>query len=383
MLLPICAKQEPRVSKIHFQEYKHFEPENWNTLRQGLGREDRFNFPLKQIKMDLREFTLDLGHLIHLRADTWIEMFQKHSERATAFPILISIAALCVLEPRSRALGSQSRYKTFIRASPFVCLLDSLNILLRWLLTSIYLRCPPLIALKIVGHDRFRGSEPLAGVDKIRANPFLRLVYLILVALPGLWKLFSFKFTPMAQIYAGIFIFSYVVDETVTFFTPPKDYFSLPRKKFTSLASYSFCLTHQDESRVAKFRGTLLSLDILTFFLSALIVIAQVIFFIYISYAYCIWDMDYTGDVIRLCANKAPLYGVCILYLFLAMPLTNRVLLIYPSIGRALHLVYPKIGRPEELEVDSEAVLWFCFLMVNLLSVGIGYRVLMVKVPYG
>ena len=309
-------------------------------------------------------------------------MFQKHSERAAAFPILISIAALCVLEPRSRVLGIQSRYKTFIRASPFVCLLDSLDILLRWFLTSTCLRCPPLMALQIVGHDRFRGSEPLVGVDKIRANPFLRLAYLILVALPGLWKLSSFKFTPMAQIFAGIFILSYVVDETVTFFTPPKDYFNLPRKKFASLANYSFCLTHQDQALVTKFRGTLVSLDILTFFLCALIVIAQVIFFIYISNTYCVWDMDNTGDVIQLCANKAPLYGVCISFLFLSIPLTNRVLLIYPSIGRALHFVYPKIGRPEELEVDFEAVLWFCFLMVNLLSVKIGYRVLMVKVPY-
>lgn len=317
-------------------------------------------------------------------------MHQKHFERAAAFPILMSFAVLCMLQPRGRALGGLSRYRTFIRASPFMCFLDSIDILLRWLLTSMYLRCPPLMALKIVGHDRFRYSGSLTGLEKIRANWILRLLYFCVVVLPALRILFSFEFTPMAQLYAGMFVFSYIVDEVVCNFAPPDDFFELPKRKFRSLATYSSCLTHQDEARVARFGNVLQSLDLLEIALEAFILVGQCVGFVWLSFAYdCFWDMEKGGNVVRLCTKKLPLIVLAFVLASLFSPFTNDILLRYPTVGRTLQLVHLEIGgqkvasQPEVFEIDREAKLWLVFLLVNFFSAGVGYRTFLMKVPYG
>lgn len=240
------------------------------------------------------------------------------------------------------------------------------------------------MALKIIGHDRFKGSEPSFGIEKIRANVLLRLLYVVLVILPALRMLWSFDFTPMAQIYAGVFMISYVIDELVSGFVPPDDFFKLRMRKFTSLANYAECLTVQDEARVTRFRETLLFLAILESVAGVLIVVGQCVFFVWLCFAYdCFWDMDNTGDVIRLCARKAPLVILLVMTILLFVPITDSILLKFPRAGRTLQLVYPKTPRqPGEIEVDREAKLWFVFLFVNLLSAGVGYRAFLMKVPY-
>jgi hypothetical protein len=312
-------------------------------------------------------------------------MHQKHFERAAAFPILISFAVLCMLQPRGRVFDGPTRFRTFIRASPFICLLDSFDILLRWLLTSIYLRCPPLLALKIVSHDRFRSSDPLVGFEKIRASLLLRLLYVCFIVLPALRMLSSFQFTPMAQIYAGMFIFSYVVDEIFCVSAPPNNFFTLRMTKFRSLADYADCLTHQDNAREALFRNVLRSLDVYGIALWFLVIVGQCAGFIWLCFAYdCFWDMDETGDVIRLCAKKSPLIIIAVIMGLLFSPFTNWILLRYPTVGRALYLVSPEgWSQPGEFEVDLEGKLWLVFLFVNLLSAGVGYRTFLMKVPYG
>jgi hypothetical protein len=84
----------------------------------------------------------------------------------------------------------------------------------------------------------------------------------------------------MAQIYAGMFMFSFIVDELVSAFVPPDDFFKLPTRKFASLANYASCLTFQDKVRVTRSRNTLQSLDILGLFLGGLIVVRQVVGFV-------------------------------------------------------------------------------------------------------
>ena len=240
------------------------------------------------------------------------------------------------------------------------------------------------MAIKIIGHDRFRGSKPLTRLEKVRTNLILRLLYVFLVILPALRKLSSFDFTPMAQTYAGMFVFSSIVDELVSAFEPPDDFFKLPTRKFASLANYASCLRFQDEVRVTRFRNTLQSLDILEVFLGGLIVVGQVVGFIWLCFAYdCFLDMDNTGDVIRLCAKKSPLIIFAIISGLLFSPIANPILLKYPKLGRALHLVYPKVnGQPWEFEVDREAKIWLIFLFVNFLSAGVGYRAFLMKVSY-
>jgi hypothetical protein len=238
------------------------------------------------------------------------------------------------------------------------------------------------MALKIVGHDRFQYSEPLVGIEKIRANPLIRLLYFFLIALPALWTLSSFVFTPTAKIDAGMYVGSFIVDEFVSAFAPPEDFFKLPRRKFRSLANYASCLTHQDEERVTRFRETLLSLDILEIIATGLIVVGQCVAFVWLCFAYdCFWDME-GGSVVRLCARKVPLIILAAVVALLFSPVTNSFLLKFPALGRALNLVYPKAGSPAEFETDRRAKVWFVFIFGNFLMVGVEYRAFLMKVAH-
>ena len=251
--------------------------------------------------------------------------------------------------------------------------------------------------MKIVGHDRFKNSQSanlLWGLDRARANVLFRLLYFVVVVLPVMRLLSSFEFTPFAYPISWMFAISFIVDEIFCLVAPEDDFYDLPMRKSLSLADYAGCLgglTHRDHVRLNGFRNVLQSFELFKLALGALILVGQLIGFVWLCFAYdCFWDMDNRGDVIRLCSRKIPLIVLGVVVVTLFSPFTNKLLLNdYRAIGWALQLVYrkPRDGetgfRGYTMEVDREAKAWFAFLFINLLSVGVGYRAFLLKVPYG
>lgn len=73
----------------------------------------------------------------------------------TIFWILVNLAIGAMVQPGGRICGFPSRYRTYLRCSPLICGADMLSIVIRLLVTIIYLRLSLLESVGILLYDRF------------------------------------------------------------------------------------------------------------------------------------------------------------------------------------------------------------------------------------
>jgi hypothetical protein len=141
-------------------------------------------------------------------------------------------------QPGGRVCGLPSRYRTYLRCSPLLCVVDAVSILLR-MLVSTYLGQSPLEALGTLLHERFKDSEGAGsqdsrqptnhnatvelddqsgGVQSLERMTWLRWLWFILGTLPPAIKLASMRGVPWTQVWGMIFLASWIINEGLVIF---------------------------------------------------------------------------------------------------------------------------------------------------------------------
>jgi hypothetical protein len=133
-------------------------------------------------------------------------------------------------QPGGRVCGLPSRYRTYLRCSPLLCVADALSVITRLLVSTTYLRQSPLEAVRILLHSRFNGPDhtdeqaspsrrreallaeleeaEAEGIQSLEKMTWLRWTWFILGTLPAAIKLASVKGVPWAQAWGMMFLSS-------------------------------------------------------------------------------------------------------------------------------------------------------------------------------
>jgi hypothetical protein len=154
----------------------------------------------------------------------------------TIFWILVNLSIGAMAQPGGRICGFPSRYRTYLRCSPLICGADMLSIVVRLLVTIIYLRLSLLESVGILLHDRFDNSHTneeinnsLAlqsedndnegdGIQALEGMTWLRWIWFLLGTLPPAIKLASMSGVGWAQAWGMMFLGSWLLNEFLIIF---------------------------------------------------------------------------------------------------------------------------------------------------------------------
>jgi hypothetical protein len=155
----------------------------------------------------------------------------------TIFWLLVNLAIGAMAQPGGRICGFPSRYRTYLRCSPLICGADMLSIVIRLLVTIIYLRLSLLESVGILLHDRFDNNghtndeihNSLAlqaedndsegdGIQTLEGMTWLRWLWFLLGTLPSAIKLASMSGVGWAQAWGMMFLGSWLLNEFLIIF---------------------------------------------------------------------------------------------------------------------------------------------------------------------
>jgi hypothetical protein len=143
-------------------------------------------------------------------------------------------------QPSGRLCGASARYRVYLCSPPLFCFADGLAILVRVLVTSIYLRISPLKASRLAILSRaderhhskrnqitsFEDPFPVTvheGPPCANTAAWPRWLFFIVGTLPAAIQLASFSGVPRTQILGLIFVSSFAMIELVTFLSTFKE----------------------------------------------------------------------------------------------------------------------------------------------------------------
>ena len=136
----------------------------------------------------------------------------------TVFWGLTAIALNTMCQPSGEVLGLPVQYNFVLRISPFVCLVNSLDLIMLYVHFCLKTKGLITAARSLVSY-RVKGTEDWNenSFAALRNNTYFRVLLFVLGALPQITKICAFKGVPMSQFYMACFLSSFVLDEFVLF----------------------------------------------------------------------------------------------------------------------------------------------------------------------
>ena len=120
-----------------------------------------------------------------------------------------------MFQPCGKVCSMPSRYSTYLRSSTFVCIADTLSILVRLaysLTTSLLTEGNPLYdSIHLITEERF--DNDIAEINKAKATAGIRWLCFILGPLPQAIRLASFSGVPGTKIFGFGFLSSWLIVE--------------------------------------------------------------------------------------------------------------------------------------------------------------------------
>lgn len=130
-----------------------------------------------------------------------------------AFSLLPPLALDTMLQPVGRVLGSSAFNSVWLRASPIICALDTLTLIVRLLAYCIFPRVTLREALLIIGKDRFDEDEVDHGSRRTTITTTLRHVGFFLSILPPIYIIGSWGQFRWTVAWVWMYFASYIVLE--------------------------------------------------------------------------------------------------------------------------------------------------------------------------
>lgn len=173
-------------------------------------------------------------------------------------------------QPGGRVCGLPSRYRTYLRCSPFVCFADSISILMWMVILITYQKLSFMDALGILLHKRFNEKESMRlqttdqiltlneteteGIQTLERMTWLRWLWFILGTLPPAIKLLSMRGVGWAQIWGIMFLSSWILNESLVIFaTVNQDKFTISRTGAISWPGYEQSTRSFSYTRIESF----------------------------------------------------------------------------------------------------------------------------------
>jgi hypothetical protein len=155
----------------------------------------------------------------------------------TIFWTLIPLAINSMAQPGGRICGLPSRYRTYLRCSPFLCAADALSVVSQLAALYLYRKQNFSEAIGTVLQERFeadKGDEHRAGhqlaihdddddeevetLHSLEAMTWLRWLWFIIGTLPPAIKLMSMSGVPREQAWGMMFLTSWIINESLTIY---------------------------------------------------------------------------------------------------------------------------------------------------------------------
>lgn len=167
-------------------------------------------------------------------------------------------------QPGGRVCGLPSRYRTYLRCSPFVCLADSVSILMWMVVLVAYQRLSFIEALGISLHRRFSENGALGvlaangfetkGVQVLEKMTWLRWLWFALGTVPPAIKLLAMSGVGWVQVWGILFLSSWLLNESLVISaTFNQDKFTISRTGAVSWPGYEQSTRSLGYKRVEKF----------------------------------------------------------------------------------------------------------------------------------
>jgi hypothetical protein len=148
----------------------------------------------------------------------------------TIFWTLVPLAINSMTQPGGRICGLPSRYRTYLRCSPFLCAADAFSIVSHLAVLCLYQKQRFLEAVGLILHERFNTADHAEGqqvvlhndeddgtgsVQSLEAMTWLRWLWFILGTLPPAIKLMSMSGVPWEQAWGMMFLASWIINESL------------------------------------------------------------------------------------------------------------------------------------------------------------------------
>jgi hypothetical protein len=154
--------------------------------------------------------------------------------------ILLALASNSMAQPSGRLCGASSRYRVYLCSSPLFCFADGLAVLVRVLVTCIYLRISPLKASRLAILSRaderhhskrnqdasFEDPFPVTAhgaTPSANTAAWPRWLFFLVGTIPAAIQLASFSGVPRTQILGLMFVSSFAIIELVTLISTFKE----------------------------------------------------------------------------------------------------------------------------------------------------------------
>ena len=312
----------------------------------------------------------------------------------TAFWSLVGLAILTMSQPCGRVCSFSTRYRTYLRSSPFICAADTLSIGFRLLVAPIYLRVSPICALRMLQHERFQDADEAEGLQALGSSTIGRWIFALLGPLPVMIKLASFSGTPWTQALGTSYMVSFVVTEFIILSATIDDPDTEPPDRVMPPTYVPNRWLGQGQSRTANARASIQkAFRDIEEPLAIMIICAQYAALIGPA---IVWSMVRLTNFAQ--SITSPVKGqydgpaeVGLIWLFSILGfsflfLASLLITVLPGIalknycqknttvGKWLAVAFPESEGSTRLVVDGVAIVALSFFLLNVVTALIGYR---------
>ncbi|KAI9859670.1 MAG: hypothetical protein M1813_006601 [Trichoglossum hirsutum] len=133
----------------------------------------------------------------------------------SAFWLLVALALNSMMQPSGRVCGFPPAYRTPLRSSPIVCLVDATEVLFQLAYYILHGNWPWKAAQEVTRHRFQNFDRDNDGLAKVEENKHVRLVLFVLGVLPQVVKLCAVTGIPWTKTWGSMYLASFVVTELV------------------------------------------------------------------------------------------------------------------------------------------------------------------------
>lgn len=138
----------------------------------------------------------------------------------TLFWITTTLALNSMTQPCGQVCRTPSRYRTYLRSSPLICVLDIINLWSKWIYLAYSRRLSLSHSAKLVITERFGANAPApaeGGNEKSESSTWLRWLLFVMGPLPQAVRLTSFENVALNQALGAAFLVPWLICEVLIY----------------------------------------------------------------------------------------------------------------------------------------------------------------------